>query len=122
MYGEFENWQNVYGKDIEVGKSNKTLHLVLARQTTNDDNQPTKTVEAECDGSEEEEEEGYDSERGQDLLSRRGQGRKGRGKIITMEVMWNKLMRERWVTKTVKTTTLNRVKMRENGKIGDNKM
>jgi hypothetical protein len=31
MYGEFENWQNVYGKDIEVGKSNKTLHLVLAR-------------------------------------------------------------------------------------------
>ena len=31
-------------------------------------------------------------------------------------------MRERWVTKTVKKTTLNRVKMRENGKIGDNKM
>ncbi len=31
MYGEFENWLNMYGKDITVGKSNKTLHLVLVR-------------------------------------------------------------------------------------------
>ncbi len=26
MYGEFENWLNMYGTDITVGKSNKTLH------------------------------------------------------------------------------------------------
>jgi hypothetical protein len=30
----------------------------LARWTTKDDNTPTKTGEAECDGSEEEEDEG----------------------------------------------------------------
>ncbi len=33
MYGEFENWLNMYGKNITVGKSNKTLHSVLARWT-----------------------------------------------------------------------------------------
>ena len=58
MYGEFENWLNEYGKDIKVGKSNKTLHSVLARRTTKDDDMPTKTGETECDGSEEEEDEG----------------------------------------------------------------
>ncbi len=31
MYGEAENWLNMYGKNITVGKSNKTLHSVLAR-------------------------------------------------------------------------------------------
>jgi hypothetical protein len=37
MYGEFKNWLNMYGKNITVGKSNKTLHLVLARWTLKDD-------------------------------------------------------------------------------------
>ena len=36
---------------------------------TKDDYTPTKTVEAECDGSQEEEAEGNDSDRGYDLLS-----------------------------------------------------
>ena len=77
MYGEFENWLNEYGKDIKVGKSNKTLHPLLASWTTKNDNKPTKIGEAECDGSEEEEDEGY-------------------GRIeTTMEVMPNKLRRER---------------------------
>ncbi len=31
MIGEFENWLNMYSKNITVGKSNKTLHSVLAR-------------------------------------------------------------------------------------------
>ena len=70
MYGEFENWLNEYSKDIKVGKSNKTLHSVLVRWTTKDDNKQTKTEESECDGSEEEEEEGYGSEMGYDLLSK----------------------------------------------------
>ena len=37
MYGEFENWFNMYGKNITVGKSNKTLHSVLAKWTLKDD-------------------------------------------------------------------------------------
>jgi hypothetical protein len=37
MYGGFESWLNKYGKDITVGKnSNKTLHLVMARWTSKD--------------------------------------------------------------------------------------
>jgi hypothetical protein len=37
MYGEFENWLNMYDKNITVGKSNKTLHVALARWTLKDD-------------------------------------------------------------------------------------
>ena len=59
MYGEFNNWMNMYGKDITVGKSNKTLHSVLARWTSKDDDKSRKTVESKCNGSKEEEEEGY---------------------------------------------------------------
>jgi hypothetical protein len=71
MYGEFENWLNMYGKDIMVrGKSNKTLHSVLARWTSKDDDKSRKTVESECNGSKEEEEEGYNSDRGYNLLSK----------------------------------------------------
>jgi hypothetical protein len=44
MYGEFENWLNMYGKDITVGKSNKTLHLALARWTLKDDVKLRKTA------------------------------------------------------------------------------
>jgi hypothetical protein len=37
MYGEFENWLNMYSKSIMVGESNKILHLVLARWTSKND-------------------------------------------------------------------------------------
>ncbi len=69
MYGEFENWLNMYGNNIAKGKSNKTLYSVLVRWTLKDDDKLRKTVESECDGSKEEEEEGYNSERGYNLLS-----------------------------------------------------
>ncbi len=51
MYGEFENWLNMYGKNIMVGKSNKTLHLALARWTSKDDDELRKTVQSKCNGS-----------------------------------------------------------------------
>ncbi len=51
-----------------VGKSNKTLHSVLVRWTSKDDDMLRKTVESECIGSKEEEEEGYDSYRGYNIL------------------------------------------------------
>ncbi len=51
MYGEFKNWLNMYGKNITVGKSNKTLHSVLARWTSKDDDKSRKTEESECIGS-----------------------------------------------------------------------
>ncbi len=70
MYGEFENWLNMYGKNITIGKSNKTLHLVLARWTLKDDEKLKKTAESECNESKEEEEEGYNSDRGYDLLNK----------------------------------------------------
>ncbi len=69
MYGEFENWLNMYGKNIMVGKSNKTLHSVFARWTSKDDDKSRKT-ESKCVGSKEEEEEGYNSDRGYNLLSK----------------------------------------------------
>jgi hypothetical protein len=40
------------------------------RWTTKDEDKPTKRVEAKCDGSEEEEDEGYNLDRGWDLLSK----------------------------------------------------
>ncbi len=70
MYGEFKNWLNMYGKNIMGGKSNKTLHLVLARWTLKDDDKSRNTVESKCVGSKEEEEEGYNSDRGYNLLSK----------------------------------------------------
>ncbi len=70
MYGEFENWLNMHGRNITVGKSNKTLHSVLARWTSKDDDKSRKTVESEWVGSKEEEEEGYNSDRGYNLLSK----------------------------------------------------
>jgi hypothetical protein len=70
MYGEFENWLNMCGKNIMVGTSNKTLHSVLARWTSKDDGKLRKTLESECIGSKEEEEEGYNSDRDYNLLSK----------------------------------------------------
>jgi hypothetical protein len=69
MYGEFENWLNMYGKNITIGKGKKTLHSVLARWTLKDDDKLRKTVESECIGSKEEEEEGFNLDRGYNLLS-----------------------------------------------------
>ncbi len=79
MYGEFENWLNMYGKNNTIGKSNKTLHSVLARWTSKDDDKSRKTVESKCVGSKEEDEEGYNSDRGYNLLSKMW-SRKERGK------------------------------------------
>ncbi len=59
----------MYSKNITVGKSNKTLHSVLVRWTSKDDDMSRKTVESKCIGSKEEEEEGYNSDRGYNLLS-----------------------------------------------------
>jgi hypothetical protein len=70
IYGEFKSWLNMYGKNITVGKSNKTLHSVLVRWTSKDDDKSRKTVESKCTGSKKEEEEGYNSDRGYDLLSK----------------------------------------------------
>ncbi len=61
---------NMYGKNIMVEKSNKTLHSVLARWTSKDDDKSRKTVESEYVGSKEEEEEGYNSDRGYNLMSK----------------------------------------------------
>ncbi len=42
----------------------------MARWTSKDDDKSRKTVESKCVGSKEEEEEGYNSDRGYDLLSK----------------------------------------------------
>jgi hypothetical protein len=47
----------MYGENITVRKSNKTLHSVLVRWTSKDDDKLRKTVESKCIGSKEEEEE-----------------------------------------------------------------
>jgi hypothetical protein len=72
MYGGFESWLNKYGKDITVGiNSNKTLHSVMARWTSKDNDMLRKTLELECNISkEEEEDEGYCSNKGYKLLSK----------------------------------------------------
>ena len=54
IHGEFENWLNMYSKNITVGKSNKTFYSVLARWTLKDDDKSRKTVESKCVGSKEE--------------------------------------------------------------------
>ncbi len=50
-------------------ESNKTLHSVLGRWTLKDDDKSRKAVESESNGSKEEEEKRYNSDRGYDLLS-----------------------------------------------------
>ncbi len=74
MYGGFESWLNKYGKDITVRKnSNKTLHFVMARWTLKDNDISRKTLELECNiskGKEEEEDNGYYSDKGYNLLSK----------------------------------------------------
>jgi hypothetical protein len=87
MYDEFEKWLNMYGKNITVGKSNKKLHSVLGKWTVKDDDKSRKTVESKCNGSKEEEEEGDNIDRGYNLLSKCGQGRKRRSRIETKALM-----------------------------------
>jgi hypothetical protein len=73
MYGGFESWLNKYGKDITAGKnSNKTLHFVMARWTSKDNDMSRKTLELECNISKEEEEEDdrYCFHKGYNLLSK----------------------------------------------------
>jgi hypothetical protein len=72
MYGGFESWLNKYGKDITVAKNNnKTLHLVMAQWTLKDNDMSRKTLELECNISKEEEEDnGYCSNKGYNLLSK----------------------------------------------------
>jgi hypothetical protein len=72
MYGGLESWLNKYGKDITVGKnSNKALHLIMAWWTLKDNDMSRKTLELECNISkEEEEDEGYCSDKGYNLLSK----------------------------------------------------
>jgi hypothetical protein len=72
MYGGFESWLNKYGKDIAVRKNgNKTLHLVMVRWTLKDDDVSRKTLALECNISkEEEEDDGYCSDKGNNLLSK----------------------------------------------------
>jgi hypothetical protein len=74
MYAEFEQWLNEYGKNVKVGKRvNKTLHLVLARWISTEDrglghNNDNKEGDEE---DEENKDEGYNSDIGYDLLSKR---------------------------------------------------
>ncbi len=72
MYGGFESWLKKYGKDVTVRKtSNKTLHLVMVRWTLKDNDMSRKTLELECNISiEEEEDDGYCSDKGYNLLSK----------------------------------------------------
>ncbi len=71
MYGGFESWLNKYGKDITVGKnSNKTLHSVMEQWTLKDNDMSRKTLELECNISEEEEEDDGYCSNGYNLLSK----------------------------------------------------
>jgi hypothetical protein len=70
MFGGFESWLNKYGKDITVGKnSDKTLHLVMVRWTLKDDDMSRKSLEQECNSSEEED-KGYCFDKGYNLLNK----------------------------------------------------
>jgi hypothetical protein len=71
IYCGFETWLNKYGKEITVAKfSNKTLHSVMARWTSKDERKSGKCAESESDKSEDKEDKGYCSDKGNNLLSR----------------------------------------------------
>jgi hypothetical protein len=73
IYEGFENWLNEYGKEMTVAKnSNKTLHSVLARWTSKAKRNLEKIAETEdVDSKDDEEDEGYSSDTGSNLLSKR---------------------------------------------------
>jgi hypothetical protein len=72
MYGGFESWLNKHGKDITVEtNSNKTMHFVMVQWTSKYNDMSRKTLELECNISKEEEEDnGYCSNKGYNLLSK----------------------------------------------------
>ncbi len=71
IYGGFETWLKKYGKEITVVKnSNKTLHSIMARWTSKDKCKSGKSAELEVDESEDKEDKGYCSDKGNNLLSR----------------------------------------------------
>ena len=76
LYRGFDKWLHTYGREIIVSKtSSKSLHSVLARYITKDDTNNNRGVEAgtdgveSIDGSEDDEEDGYFSDKGNNTLS-----------------------------------------------------
>ena len=76
LYGGFDKWLHTYGREIIVSKtSSKSLQSVLARYITKDDTNNNRGVEAGTDGvesingSEDDEEDGYFSDKGNNTLS-----------------------------------------------------
>ncbi len=71
IYGRFETWLNKYGKEIAVAKNSmKTLHSAIARWTSKGKLKLGKSAELENNESKDEENEGYCSDKGNNLLSR----------------------------------------------------
>jgi hypothetical protein len=76
LYRGFDKWLHTYGREIIVSKtSSKSLHLVLARWIAKDNTNNTHGLEAETDkvesidGSNDDEEDGYFSDKGNNTLS-----------------------------------------------------
>jgi hypothetical protein len=71
IYGGFETWLNKYGKEITIAKNSmKTLHSVIARWTSKDERKLGKSAEPESNESKDKEDEGYCSDKGNNLLSK----------------------------------------------------
>jgi hypothetical protein len=71
IYGGFETWLNKYRKETTVAKNSmKTLHSVIDRWTSKDKRKLGKSVEPESNESKVEEDKGYCSDKGTNLLSR----------------------------------------------------
>ncbi len=71
IYGGFATWLNKYGKEITVAKNSmKTLHYVIARWTSKDKRKSGQSVKLESNESEDKEDKGYCSNKGDILLSR----------------------------------------------------
>ncbi len=71
IYGGFETWLNKYGKEITVAKNSmKTLYSIIARWTSKDERKLRKSAKPESDESKDEEDKGYCSDKGNNLLSR----------------------------------------------------
>ncbi len=70
IHGGFKTWLNKYGKKITVAKNPmKTLHSVIAMWTSKDERKSGKSAEPESNESKVEEDKGYCSDKGTNLLS-----------------------------------------------------
>ena len=76
LYRGFDKWLHTYGREIIVSKtSSKSLHLVLARWIAKDNTNNYQGLEAgtdeveSIDGSDDDEEDGYFSDKGNNTLS-----------------------------------------------------